>query len=206
MGKMFTGTAVLKGVSPLLMQALPKETLVNVLIRGERPPVQKDLPLEVMAAKVLYRENGNPLDEKSAVGIPMENVFGCLREAGRHVTVAGKSKISTAGSTILPAILTLEGMFYPLSNQAWEVDVRRGVMDNGTTVGIVRPKFKDWSITVQFVAEEGDGVTIATIRKLFDEAGRKIGLCAFRPQKNGPFGRFTVEKWEVAEMTVAKAA
>lgn len=35
----------------------------------------------------------------------------------------------------------------------------------------------------------------AIVRELFDIAGSKIGLGDFRPDRRGPFGRFTVTMW-----------
>ncbi len=181
----------LKGIFPLLMQAMTPEMIESVLIRGERPQKPKDAPLTDIAEKCLYK------NDEGKIGIPQENLFACLREAGRRVKFDGRRSISTSDSTLLPSFLTINEGFFILDRQEWVPDVRRGQMQNGTTVGIVRPKFKDWGFAVSIEVDLTDGMTVEKVRSLFEIAGKSIGLCAFRPQKNGPFGRFCVETWDV---------
>jgi len=38
-----------------------------------------------------------------------------------------------------------------------------------------------------------------TVRMLVNDAGKKIGLGDYRPQRKGPFGRFSVVGWEVSK-------
>ena len=179
-----------QGKSPLLMQAMSVETIVNVLIRRQRQPAKTDLSLEEMAETCLYRENGN-------IGIPATNLFSCLIEAGRHVAFSGKTKISTKDSTLLPSFLSIEEMFLPLTGAGkWKPDVRRGQMKDGTAVGIVRPMFKEWGFKVTLMVDLSE-TTEATVKRLLEIAGRRVGLCSFRPQKRGPFGQFKISKWKV---------
>jgi hypothetical protein len=43
-------------------------------------------------------------------------------------------------------------------------------------------------------------------RRLVDDAGRKVGLGDFRPWRRGPFGRFTVVRWEIVTQGLRQAA
>jgi hypothetical protein len=34
------------------------------------------------------------------------------------------------------------------------------------------------------------------LRRVVDDAGSRVGLLEFRPEKKGPFGRFIVTEWK----------
>jgi hypothetical protein len=36
------------------------------------------------------------------------------------------------------------------------------------------------------------------VREILDNAGRRVGLLDFRPERKGPFGRFMVTAWHPA--------
>lgn len=186
----------IEGISPLLMDAMSEETVEDVLIRRKRSPVQTDLTREERCEPKFYRDPENP----EAFGIPAENFMAALREAGRKVKV-GKSQVSTAKTTTLYSFLSVRENFLRLTQQKWVPDVRRGRMDDGTTVGITRPKFPTWGFKVTLEVDlTEEGITENTIRELIRIAGNQIGLGAFRPQKNGPFGRFRITKWDAKEV------
>jgi len=184
-----------EGVSPLLMDAMSAEDVERILIEKKRDPVQTDLTREQRCAKKFYR---NP--DTSVFGIPAENFLAALRAAGRKVKV-GKEKVSTADTTNLFSFLTVEEPFLDLVCQEWMPDVRRGVMKDGTTVGITRPRFSRWGFkaTLDVDLDGMEGITEDTVKKLVRIAGNAIGLGAFRPTCNGPFGRFRVATWELKE-------
>jgi len=58
-----------------------------------------------------------------------------------------------------------------------------------------RPRFDRWELT--FVVEyDSDLITEAQLRRIVDDAGSRVGLLDFRPEKKGPFGRFMVTEWK----------
>ncbi|MEO5927589.1 MAG: hypothetical protein ABIO72_02705 [Patescibacteria group bacterium] len=190
--------------SALLMDAMSDEDIENVLIRGQRKPADRDSPLEEMAKRKMYR------GENNEIILPSSMLFACLRNAGRKVKV-GKSNISTAKTTELPSILTIEEEYFilydpestkPLTEEDMKTDLRRCMMDNAgkkVAVGNIRPRFNSWgfkaTISVDYSAM--DGLTESHIRKLFEIAGNRIGVGSWRPSCNGPMGRFRVEGCEV---------
>ena len=111
--------ATLRGTTPLLMDPMPDEVLEG--IRTKTPlPKRTDWSREEEAATKIYR------DSNGAAGIPSENLFASLIEAGRKVKVNGK-QISTAESTILPALLSIEEFFLPFKGRPkWVADMKRG--------------------------------------------------------------------------------
>lgn len=72
----------------------------------------------------------------------------------------------------------------------YEIDARRARVG---TAGITRcrPKLDPWSAVVEFEADP-EFIAEDTVRELLGIAGRTIGVGDFRPEKTGPFGRFTV--------------
>jgi hypothetical protein len=54
-----------------------------------------------------------------------------------------------------------------------------------------------WRIAFTVKFDDNREVDQSTIVKLVEIAGRKIGLCDWRPQKKGRFGRFVIEKIEL---------
>lgn len=195
-----------RGVSPLLMDRMTDETLEE-LRTGVRAQKSKDRPKRDVAREKIYRENG----DGSTIGFPQECLFSCLVAAGRNVK-NGKKQISTAKTTTLPDFLTIREFFIPLTNingkkdeeKYWEPDSRRGRLQDGTAVCVVRPKFRNWEfeITIDYDEKKADK---SVIRALFDNAGSAQGLGSFRPNCKGPFGRFEVVGWiEVSSDGAAK--
>lgn len=186
------------GVSPLMMDKMSDETLEG-LATGVRPPEVKDKPAEEKAAAKIYR------DDDGTIALPAEMLMGALVFAGQKVK-NGKKQISTAKTTTLFELLTLQNVSLPLHNgQAdakgdlpWIVDKRKGIGNQAktpTAVCIIRPKFPHWEFDCEIMYDE-KRVNGDVVRQLFNTAGSSEGLGSFRPNKKGPFGRFEVTKWE----------
>lgn len=201
------------GISPMLQNPMTDDTLDDLIYgsAGKRKPPERDVPLEHLAEKKLC------LGPSGEFGIPANYLFASLVEAGRHVIYDKRTKLSTATSSLIPALLAIvpelldekgDG-FIPFKDQdqKWIVDRRRGVLAaNKAAVAIVRPKFKEWAFDVTVEVDE-DQVNIDKIKDLFNTAGRLTGLGDFRPSKRGQFGRFRVLDFaEVAQKSVAQAA
>ena len=64
------------------------------------------------------------LDLKGRVCIPQPNLFRCLIDAGIFFK-AGKSKLTTQKSSLIPACVEVEGVTLPIiSKGGWETDTR----------------------------------------------------------------------------------
>ena len=183
------------GAYPIMMDPMTDEVL-DSLATGVRVQIQKDLSHADVARKKIYRENG---DKDGRIGLPTEMLFATLVAAGRKVSYRGKTNISTAETSMLPGLLTINEDFLPFpipdgaTEPKWTVDKRRGRLENGTAVCLRRPKFADWGfeVTIDFDDKE---ISEGKVRELFNIAGRFCGLGSFRPSCKGPFGRFAVQK------------
>ncbi len=191
------------GKSPLLMDRMSDETLEE-LRTGVRAPKIKDRPVDEVSVEKIYRENG----PGSRIGIPVEMMFSCLVNAGRNVK-NGKKQLSTASTTTLPDLMTIQDTFLPFTNiepkkekDYWKTDRRRGRLDNGIAICVVRPRFDHWEFLVTIAYEKGK-INPEVLRQLFQNAGSTQGLGSFRPNCKGPFGRFEVKEWVELEERAA---
>lgn len=71
--------------------------------------------------------------------------------------------------------------------EGWVPDVRATRQGRST-----RAKFPTWGFTTRCYVAETDEVTLMEVRLLFNYAGLKCGLGAYRPAQGGPFGSFSV--------------
>lgn len=190
---------LIRGISPILMNPATEEVLSQLPgsgVSGGAKNPNKERTREEIAESRVIRDN-----RTNAVGIPVEYMYSCLKEAGRFVVFEKSKKISTADSTLLFSFMSIEEQFLPFIDQseAYKIDVRRGV--NRTTKGaqcLVRPRFDRWEFSLTIEVDTND-INMEKIRMVFDQAGKKVGLADFRPTCNGPFGRFMVAKWEEIE-------
>jgi hypothetical protein len=193
--------ATCRGLSPLLMNKMDESTLENLRTKTKAPKaasIGSTLTPREDAERKVYISDEGPY-------VPGENLMACLIEAGKFIRLDGKRQISNSKSTVLPGLITLLTpaplLKVPGTDKAavWEADVRQGRNPNGgEAVAICRPRFDEWEFTVTVDIDTGE-IGENTIRDLFDKAGRRVGLCDFRPQRKGIFGQFVVECWEQRE-------
>jgi len=191
------------GRTPLLMDPMDEESIVNDLILGERKPKDKTTPIRDRAAKKIYR------DPAGKIALPSVMLFASLRGAGRKIKVGPRATITKYdGETSLPAILTIREMYLVLKHpevkdfeEAWVPDVRRGQLQSGQTCGIIRPRFDKWGfeVTVDIDYSGLEGLTRAHILDLFRKSGRNTGLGSFRPACGGQFGTYDIANFVVIE-------
>lgn len=199
-----------EGKKPYLMNPATQE-LLEALRTGIHEPVVKDRPRRDVAAGKICR-----VDDR--IGVPAENLFSCLVEAGRQVDLKPRQKISTRESTQVPSFLEIEELFLSFEIEGdtdynpetvWVDDMRRGRLPkDGTAVAIVRPRFDRWGFKVHITVDTSILKT-DRVKELFLIAGRSVGLGDFRPSCRGPFGTFAVRRWTVldeAEVEVTPAA
>lgn len=195
----------IEGTTPLLMNRFTEANEVAVsggtaaTLRGD-----KGSPREQAEPKRYSDNEGN-------LYIPGPNIFACIIAAGTFHK-AGKSKITTTKSSLIPAGLTIEEVVCPLQDakgeaiKDWEVDSRSVVIPStGGRIMCHRPRVDAWRIPFTI---DLDQTVFAPklVRAIIDDAGKKIGLGDYRPSRKGPFGRFVVSRWEEEQPLGLKAA
>ena len=135
-------------------------------------------------------------DEQGRIVFPGPNLFRCLIEAGKFFK-AGKSKITTQKTSMIPACLSVVDLIIPIQhNEPWTVDARPvRIPSTGGRIIRYRPCFHDWTMTFELELDTSM-LTEKLLRSIVDAAGSRIGLGDFRPDCKGPFGKFVVTEWK----------
>lgn len=180
------------GISPLLLHRITMEEMersnnpVSVRANG------KDSPREAAAVRLYLGQDG-----KTPV-IPQPNLFRCIVDAGIYFK-NGKSKITTAKSSLVPACVGIEELEFPIkSKHDWQTDSRP--VCNPSTGGRMlchRPRFDDWTISFTLTLDESM-LPEKVLREMLDAAGLRVGIGAWRPARKGPFGKFRVDSWKAS--------
>lgn len=184
-------------ISPILMNN------PNGMAKREGPKVGGDkIPTpQEEATRSLYVDD-------DGLYFPAAGFRNALLTAARDITfkAGGRGrpkKLSTILSGTLFAVgdrvrlCSFNGKRQQLSAEAWELDVRRarpqGKMGGAILRG--RPMVRQWSAVVKFeYLPEYLGTDIeAVLLDAFTRAGLLVGVGNFRPECNGPMGRWTTE-------------
>lgn len=187
------------GVTPLLMNRFTEDSEIKISSGVSAVAVgDKGTPRDQALKKTYSDEEGN-------LYIPGPNIFACLIQAGKYHK-NGKSKVTTIKSSLVPAGMALIELVCPLGTKVFEVDSRSVVIPaTGGRIMAHRPRLDQWNLSFTLEVDE----TIFShefVRLLVDDAGRKVGLGDFRPDRKGPFGKFVVTAWKVEKESQVRAA
>lgn len=183
----------IEGTTPLLCNRFTDEAAMNAT-SGTRMSTSTDkgTPLEQAEKKLYIGHNDKPM-------IPQPNLFRCIIDAGTYFK-AGKSKVTTQKSSLIPACVEVDGIEIPLIHkEPWTVDTRAvRIPSTGGRILCHRPCFHDWRLDFEMVLDT-DLISVKLLRDIVDAAGKRIGLGDFRPACKGPFGKFCVTLWQPEE-------
>ena len=195
---------------------MSKHKFIKVTIDGESPLLMNRFTEKAQESAgkgtsiVAVGDQGSPREQaepklytnkQGQIVFPGPNFFSCLIEAGKFHKL-GKSKITTARSSLIPAgllVMEVDSLIKTKADPPWEVDSRPIV--NPSTKGrriCHRPRMDSWGVTFTLDVDVSM-FDPKFVRQLVDDAGVRVGLGDFRPDRKGPFGRFKVTKWEVTE-------
>lgn len=179
----------IEGVTPLLMNRFTEDIEVKISAGVSGSIIgNKGTPRE-QAAKTAYMDNNGKLY------VPGPNVFRSIIEAGKYHK-AGKNKVTTQKSSMVPAGLSMREIILPLETTVFEVDSRSVVIPStGGRIMKHRARLDEWK--VKFTLDIDDSMfCLSFVRLLVDDAGRRVGLGDYRPDRKGPFGKFVVINWQ----------
>jgi hypothetical protein len=167
----------IKGSSPVLMHRFPLEEIVAI---------DKKTPAE-QAEIAAYR---NP--ETQELYMPSVNLQRSLVRAANYSKGKGRATLAKPAAACL--LVTPERI--GLGTKHFDID-SRAVVIAATRGRIVRhrPRLDSWQLT--FTVEYDDSLLKETeVRCIIDNAGLRVGIGDFRPEKGGSFGRFVVVNQE----------
>lgn len=181
------------GTTPLMMNKFTDEAAMAATT-GSRGALSGDRgsPHEQAEKKLYIGAAGNII-------IPQPNVYRCIIDGGAFFK-AGRMKVTTQKSSLIPACVAVQGIELPLRTSGWRVDERPvRIPSTGGRILAYRPIFDDWAVSFAVDLDTKE-MTAKLLREIVDKAGKAIGLGDFRPACKGPYGRFVVTRWlEVAD-------
>lgn len=195
---MTTITVQIHGTTPLLMNRFTEaaERAVSGTHKTAMTSGDKGTPRDQATPKCYADKDGN-------LFIPGPNMFRCIIDAGKFIKT-GKSKVTTQKSSLVPSFLSLEELECPLTvdgkrTKDFEVDSRSVVIPaTGGRIMAHRPRLDKWTLGFTLTLDEAEA-DASLVRTLVDNAGAKVGLGDFRPDRKGPFGKFKVVLWEATQ-------
>jgi|SRR5215813_10125722 len=170
------------GISPLLMHKFDENDLKS-------PSKNKNITPIEQAEKFAYKtEDGN-------LYVPMECIYACLINGGKFSKL-GKNKITTLRSSLVPAGINMVDKICLLGTKEFTVDSRAAVNPStGGRVMVHRPRLDEWKLSFSLDVDT-NLFPESAVRTIVDDAGIRVGLLSFRPERKGYFGKFKVEKWK----------
>lgn len=196
---MFNISCTIEGVTPLLMNRFTEENEVKVSSGVSAVHKGSTGTPREQAAQKAYRDN------KGNLYLPGPNIFACIIQAGKYHK-NGKSKVTTLKSSLIPAGMAVLEVVLPLNTKDFEVDSRSVVIPaNGARIMRHRPRLDQWKLNFTLEVDEVM-FDAAFVRLIVEDAGRKVGLGDYRPDRKGPFGKFAIVGWEIEKPGRSKAA
>lgn len=182
------------GQSPLLMHSDRFSNPLDPATKAHKVLTSKRKKLDDDHADIAKSEWLGSLYHDADLGpyVPGANIKSAL---------VGAAKIQRLGASFKRAVLVLDdrcrleysGPREPekiYANPRF-VDARSVVVSSARLIRY-RPKFESWSLTVSIMFSP-EMVERDDILRAAENAGLFVGLCDYRPEKGGSFGRFTVE-------------
>ncbi len=167
----------IRGISPLLMHRFPLEPVQAIEKRSK----------EEQAEIAAYRD-----EETEELYIPGVAIQRALIAAATYSKGKGRGTLQkpvAACAFVDPDQCGLGTTTYKIDARAVVVPVTKG------RIVRFRPRLDAWE-TGFSLDYDPDLLTEQQLRTVVDDAGARVGLLDFRPERKGPFGRFIVTGWE----------
>lgn len=190
--EMFRINVTVVGVTPLIMN---KFTDANAQRSTDgsgssASAADRGTPQEIADSKVYLDLNGKP-------AIPQPNLLRSIVDGGSYHKI-GKSQVTTKERSLIFACCDIESAMIPLIHkQPYRVFTVPIVIP--ATKGRIlshRPMFDDWQLSFSIILDGGI-INHKLLRNIIDDAGARCGLGDFRPARKGPYGRYSVNRWDV---------
>jgi hypothetical protein len=169
----------IQGTSALLMHAYPMDGDGDVPAKNQTP--------EEQAERGAYRD-----PDTGELYIPGVAIQRCLVGAAAYSKGKGRASLQkpvAACVLVSPERVSLGATKYRIDSRPVVIPATKG------RVVRHRPRLDNWEVT--FTVEYDPALlTEKELRTVVDDAGSRVGLLEFRPEKKGPFGRFMVTSWE----------
>ncbi len=186
---MKTVKVTITGVSPILINRFKEQEEIPQKMKKSG---KKDYGTSREQAEATAYQD----EETKKIWIPSTWIKGTIQTVASDYKLPGsrKSVKSVSGGAIIP---TEEKLYF---NEGYEIkdieiDSRPCVVQRARIMRH-RAKLEKWSVTADLMIDDSI-LDIDNVHEILNDAGRRSGMGDFRPQRGGPFGRFSVTLWEV---------
>lgn len=176
-------TVTIEGTTPLLMNRYNVEAELQ---RQKGKRITKTYDPTEEAEKSAYWSSG----KKKELIIPSEVLYASILNASSFHKIGKRSARS-----ILAGSIRVEPMEISLDTNKYEIDTRPVVIQRARVLKS-RARLDKWKATFEIVYSENLIADAQIIETVLSEAGERIGIMDFRPQKGGPYGTFRIIKFE----------
>ena len=133
------------------------------------------------------------IDGKSQLYVPAFNVYTMILKS------SGRRKIGKSSARgVLAGLMKVMPDKIPLGTDKYEID-ERGVRIQRARVIRARAHLPEWELAFDILYESDIIANPYFIREILEEAGYRMGLLDYRPEHLGPFGTFTVSRFELED-------
>lgn len=172
-----TVSCTIKGISALLMNQYPMIPIEHI---EKRSP-------EEQAEYAVYRDKQIGELYIPAIAVQRALIGGAAYSKGK-----GRASLQKP----VAACVNVSPEYLYLGTKEYTIDARSVVIPatHGRVVRF-RPRLDNWKVSFQ-IEFDNDLLKETELRKIVDDTGTRVGLLDFRPERKGPFGRFSVVEWK----------
>ena len=131
---------------------------------------------------------------KKQLAIPWVMLYRSICKAGATFRSKGKKTFES----VLAPTMSCEVDMIPLGTDQFETFVEYVKIPprTGAMVKIGRPILRKWKCSIPIILD-CETYEPSLLEKIVVEAGKNVGIGAWRPQLKGPYGRFLVKSFEI---------
>lgn len=138
-----------------------------------------------------------PRTSKSLLWVPSTWIMGSIATIASDYKIPGsrKSIKSVYGGAIIPRE---EKIYFTEKYTLKDIEVdSRPVVIQRARIMRHRARIEHWTLSLTLELDETI-IPVDSLHQLISDAGRRAGIGDFRANKGGPFGRYKVTRWTVA--------
>jgi hypothetical protein len=185
---------VIKGRTPILMNRLTPERLKEQQEKGRKTTKKYDPEEEARQSAYI-----DVIDGKETLYIPNIWLYRSILNASK-VYKSGKYRLTE----LLAGSIRIEPEKIPLGTNKYEVDIQP-VNIQGSKVLRARARVDNWKAEFYIIYDKTLLSNTDLIKSALEEAGLRVGIGDYRPQRGGWYGTFDVVEFEDVKKTEKKS-
>ncbi|KKM61332.1 hypothetical protein LCGC14_1532820 [marine sediment metagenome] len=172
----------IEGTTPILMNQYNVQAELDRQ-KGVRTTKNYD-PIVEAKKSAYYSQDGKTLIIKSEI------LYASILNASSFHKIGRRS-----AKSILAGSIRVEPMEISLGTKDYEIDTRPVVIQRARVLKS-RAKLTKWKASFEIIYNEDLIANPEIVRTVLEEAGQRIGIFDFRPQKGGPYGTFKITSFK----------